>query len=229
MDQARNTEVDRTTPERMESRATEEQEAPSSPAETRPQRSQPSHPVQAPYQPYPYQQQTFAPQVPVTPYSKTWHWIKIALTSTSIICCIIVLALSITLSSYAWYSNLSTTFFWATLTIVTTLWDIGEIITVYGCGRRHNQVERQGIHPGAHVGVDLIIWLSGLLGAFVSAVLYVDLQQDLSICDSYLNDSSLSTSSYGSYYCEGDEYPTLKSGFYLSAVLVILVFISILT
>jgi uncharacterized membrane protein YjfL (UPF0719 family) len=188
--------------------------------------------MQIPYQPYPYPQPTYVPQARVLPFDKTWHWIKIGLIVASLIFSIVILGLSIALAvgidvSYSF----SISIIWcAPLVVVTILWDIAELITLFACGKRHGQEGvRQGIHPGAHVGVDLCIWLAGVICALVSGFQSSEAQYMLLNCQEEQN-ANTSSSSYRYYYydCDADEYAALQ-GMLLPVLRAILAFICLLT
>ncbi|KAI0121304.1 hypothetical protein BJ170DRAFT_737168 [Xylariales sp. AK1849] len=204
---------------------TQSQSQPQQPSSTAPT----AHPAQAPYQPYPYPQPSYVQQPRVIPFDKTWYWLKIGLTCGSLVFCIILLALSIAISvGTTFESSFTITIFWcAPLVVIAGLWDIAELITVCACGKRHGQGGRQGIHPGAHVGVDLVIWLAAVFCAFISAVAYVDAQSILRSCAEEQNDDSTYSSYYN--YCDDDDLAAAKNGILIPTLRAIMAFIGLLT
>ncbi|KAK9778268.1 hypothetical protein SCAR479_05238 [Seiridium cardinale] len=184
----------------------------------------------APYQ-YPYAQPTFAAQPRVIPFDKTWHWIKIALTSASLVFCVILLGISIAISIGPGYDSWNITIYWVgPLVGVVGIWDIAEFITICACGKRNGAEQRRGIHPGAHVGLDLCIWLAGILCVFISAVSYVSARSQLMDCQDEQNSDSDLSSSYRYYnYCDDDEYEMLSTGIYIPAIRAVMAFLSLLT
>jgi hypothetical protein len=140
------------------------------------------------YQPQPqYQQQQPPQQQPVrlVPHSKPWHIAKIVLHSLSLTFSLIVLGISVALSLNLSFSVL-TVLWTAPQACLAIIWAVAEFITI--CVRRGHL----GIHPGAHVGIHLILWLGfgiavGLDGYYLAV--------------SYLfNDYSYYSSYYDYYY-----------------------------
>ncbi|KAK7420899.1 hypothetical protein QQX98_002463 [Neonectria punicea] len=115
-----------------------------------------------------YQQQQQVP-VYVANALKAWVYTKLAMHAADIICCICAIALAFSINSdneSRYVFILCTPIFFFAL-----IWDAAEIITWLSRKRV------AGIHPGAHVGVSLIVWLgaaivSGIQSAFVGYVVH---------------------------------------------------------
>lgn len=154
---------------------------------------------------------------------------KIGLTIASLVFCIVLLGLSVAISIGPGYDAWNITIYWiGPLIAIAGCWDIAELITLFGCGKRHGGEFRRGIHPGAHVGVNLIIWLVGIVCIFLSVVAYITARSQIRSCQDEQNSDS-SYYSYYYYYCDDDEYSLLSSGLYLPAIQAIEAFVALLT
>lgn len=194
--------------------------------------AQAQQPMPAPYPTYNYAQPPFASQPRMIPFDKNWYWGKIVLTAASLIFCIISLGISISISIGPGYGSWNITAYWvAPFVIITAIWDIAELITIFACGKRDGAQHRRGIHPGAHVGVDLLIWLAGLFCALLQVMAYFSAKSQLRNCqEEEANEDSSSSSSYRYYYyCDDDEYALLSTGKYVPAIAAIMAFIALLT
>jgi hypothetical protein len=179
------------------------------------------NPAQAPYQPYLFPQPMYGTPTHIIPFSKTWHWIKIGFTVASILWCIILLGLSIAISVSQIYPDFTPPLLWCVPIIaVTAIWDGAELIAI--CARGSQNGARQGIHPGAHVGVDLVIWLASILCTAIAAGMFVSAQGTLSQC---------ADSSDADYYdyCDQDEYDALLNGNYGQVLVAMMAFAGLLT
>ncbi|KAI4599074.1 hypothetical protein KJ359_002491 [Pestalotiopsis sp. 9143b] len=210
----------------MSETRTEEPAAPARtaapPQSTAPAMAPNAQPMQ--YAPYPYAQ---PPRI--IPFNKTHHWMKIGLTIASLVFCIVLLGLSVAISIGPGYDAWNITIYWiGPLIGIAGCWDIAELITLFGCGKRHGGEFRRGIHPGAHVGVNLIIWLVGIVCIFLSVVAYITARSQIRSCQDEQNSDS-SYYSYYYYYCDDDEYSLLSSGLYLPAIRAIEAFVALLT
>ncbi|KAK7949210.1 uncharacterized protein PG986_010096 [Apiospora aurea] len=201
-------------------------------ASYQPQQAQPFQ------QPAPYYAYGASPRV--VPFDKNWYWAKIALTVASIVFAIILLGVSLglalgpmsTIYSYGYE------FVVIPLVIVCVVWDLAELLTVCIClarrrrsphsqpeGQQQQQQHRQGIHPGAHVGVDLVLWLAGIVTLLFSISDYLEsTYYDPYDCNTYYYHSS----SFYEEYCNDDYLNNLKS-FYIPAKRAVLAFICLLT
>lgn len=183
-----------------------------------------SMPPPAPAQPYPaYAYPAYPPVAPARqiPFDKTWFRAKLALAGLSLVWCIILLALALTFHpADDFYGSPLAAFWCLPLVIPTAIWDIAELITVCACGKRHGN--KQGIHPGAHVGVDLVIWLASLLCVLYSTTEVVLMTADVRYCTG--RPSANDQASYG-YYCDGVQ----NFGKSMSLARALLAFVCLLT
>lgn len=158
------------------------------PVQFNPQAQYPQYqqmPMQQPiYQPYPSNNDVPRP-------SKTWNVSKVVLGSFLIVFDIILIAMGAAMipMTYSYYSWQFLYIIVACVASVSLLWQIAEFITL--CVRR----KYMGIHPGAHVGVHLILWLACVvLIGIGGTVVYYDID-DYENRDSYY---------YSSYYDDDD-------------------------
>ncbi|KAK3955758.1 hypothetical protein QBC32DRAFT_367427 [Pseudoneurospora amorphoporcata] len=105
-------------------------------------------------------------------YSKKWHVVKLAFQTASLVCSAIILGVGLALGTYAtqWGNPWEVDIVFgieASAAGLAILWTVAELLTVYF------SKERRGIHPGAHVGVQLIIVLVASLGAGIGGVFAV--------------------------------------------------------
>ncbi|KAK8086091.1 hypothetical protein PG994_001065 [Apiospora phragmitis] len=202
-------------------------------------------------QPAPYYAYGASPRV--VPFDKTWYWAKIALTVASIVFAVILLGLSLglALNPHSGLYDYGYEFIIVPLVIACVIWDLAELITVCLPRRRRPAAQqqqqqqqqqtqtqgqqpqqdahhRQGIHPGAHVGVDLVLWLAGIVTLLFSIAGYFETGYLPYECDDYANSSYYHTSSYYDEQCGEDYLNTLKN-FYIPAKRAVLAFICLLT
>ncbi|KAK7920106.1 hypothetical protein PG985_008128 [Apiospora marii] len=193
-----------------------------SPVQGQQQTAAPTQPVSVPQQPrasYAPQQQAAAPpfQQPapyyaygaaprVVPFDKNWYWAKIGLTIASIIFAIITLILGVTLAR-------------------------GPQSDMYGSGYEYiaqqDNAHLKGIHPGAHVGVDLILWLGGLVTLLFSLSSAIGYRYRDRMCE---DDYYLNSDYYHDYYeeyCRADAIAARRS--YVSIGRALVAFIGLLT
>lgn len=122
---------------------------------------------------------------------KAWVLTRIALHAADIICCIVAIGISFhvgTFSETGYIFTLCTPIFFLAL-----VWDLAEIITWF-CRKR-----KAGIHPGAHVGVSLIIWLGAAIVGGIQAAFVAYVVNDSSDCWDYESQSYESCTSSSSY------------------------------
>jgi hypothetical protein len=99
--------------------------------------------------------------------TKSWHVTKIVFESLALTFAIIALGVSLALA-LDYFGLMAYAVLWtAPQAGITIIWAIAEFITI--CARRNHQ----GIHPGAHVALHLLLWLGyaaslGLNGYFLA-------------------------------------------------------------
>ncbi|KAK6844165.1 hypothetical protein PG995_014275 [Apiospora arundinis] len=147
------------------------------PAAVAPQHHQQQQQIAQPYpqQPGPYY--AYGAQPRVIPFDKKWYWAKLALTLASVLFSVILLGLGLGISLRPTDTFYTGTYAWVIVPVVVVciIWDLAELITLFTCGRHRKgdqqqpqqegqkqSTARDGIHPGAHVGVDLVLWLAGI-------------------------------------------------------------------
>ncbi|KAH8647253.1 hypothetical protein BX600DRAFT_151979 [Xylariales sp. PMI_506] len=191
-------------------------------------------PVQ-PYAQYSYPQPVYNTMDNLMPFDKTWHWCKLVLMGASIVFAVLLIALSVSVanqSSNDDFYGMSLTAFWCVpIGVVVILWDLAEIITLFACGHRRGAQYRRGIHPGAHVGVDLVLWLATAFCTFLSVMAYISAQDIIRYCQEE-NSNNESDGSLSYYYdddeCDSDNLAAL-SGRYLGMICAVVVFMGLLT
>ncbi|KAI0831017.1 hypothetical protein F5Y06DRAFT_203777 [Hypoxylon sp. FL0890] len=127
------------------------------------------------------------------------------------------------------------------IAIAIAVWTIAELVTLFI--RRKNAPGR-GIHPGAHVGVQLILFLALILAVFYSCMLWKSIQRSIEPCNEWSRDPKhpnwvtqnttetdvggglhISTSSY---YCPESYRNRVNDLSYRSAVQAIIAFCTLL-
>jgi hypothetical protein len=158
---------------------------------------------QYPPQPYPQQYPQTGPARVAPPYSRAWHITKIVLLSFSMICCIVVLGISIALVVDPDIQSFEVVWV-APQAGIGLCWSIAELITI--CAR----FGHRGIHPGAHVALHLLLWLG--FSAAVGLTAYL-----------------LSFALECDYYCRNNYYYyNYYSDTYISSEQALLAFLSLL-
>ncbi|CAM1507587.1 Fc.00g072280.m01.CDS01 [Cosmosporella sp. VM-42] len=125
-----------------------------------------------PYQPPPQQQYTQQQQQPVeVPTNKVWEWTKLGLHIASIVLCTCGLAITFSLIGHGGVGRVALAC--CPVLILALIWSIAELIT--RCVRKF----KAGIHPGAHVALSLLIWLSlGTTGGIEATLVAVTGDRD---------------------------------------------------
>lgn len=142
----------------------------------------------APVAPAPYAPPVAATSPPPTP--RAWHLAKLGLNGAAIVSSIILIALS----AAAWAASDGYAFelVWIVpVAGVALCWLVAELITLGargGLSRSKNNLGR-GIHPGAHVGMHLVLWMSFAIDLGIEAfnAYYVDLYYSDTDDSDYLN------------------------------------------
>ncbi|KAK3400318.1 hypothetical protein B0T20DRAFT_452414 [Sordaria brevicollis] len=97
-------------------------------------------------------------------YTTRWHIVKLVLQTISVVCSACILGIGLALGAYSrrwgapWEIDILFSVL-ATAAGMTILWTMSEFLVI--CASKH----RRGIHPGAHVGLHLIIAIVTGLGA----------------------------------------------------------------
>ncbi|KAI1155217.1 hypothetical protein F4825DRAFT_84055 [Nemania diffusa] len=157
--------------------------------------------VYVPYAGQPNQQLTYATPVrPLPKQSSAYIATRLGLTALSSVWGIIIIALTSILLSEG-TSAASVSLYAYAIVVASILWNTAELITY--CARLRKQAQR-GIHPGAHVGLNLIFWLAGVFALLLTVAIYEGVSYDVQRCESSVDDDDDSSFSYYGYYC--DEY-----------------------
>ncbi|KAI1775082.1 hypothetical protein F4818DRAFT_60728 [Hypoxylon cercidicola] len=167
----------------------------------------------------------------------SWQLAKIGIQLLSLVSCAIVLGLS---ASWTWEDGTGIGILTIPVTIVTAAWTAAELITVFA---RRRSAPGRGIHPGAHVGVQLVIFLLMILALFYSSTLWRSVQRSITPCNEWARDSddpdfayqnSTGVNSDGRYasihafYCPEDYREKVNNTSYQVAVQVLIAFCALL-
>lgn len=175
---------------------------------------------------YSYPQPTYAN--PITPFDKTWFWIKVCLTCLSITISAVLLALSLSISLGV-FDGFRTPLavIIVPVAVVAAAWDVAELVV--NCARKSAQGARHGIHPGAHVGVDLVLWLACAFVAIVVGASYTSAQSTIRNCRNSMENGSDSRTRI-IYYCSKDAYElyTYQGGVYVNVLVACMAFVTLL-
>ncbi|KAI1081587.1 hypothetical protein F5B20DRAFT_578916 [Whalleya microplaca] len=164
------------------------------------------------------------------PIRRSWQLAKIALQVFSLVCCAIVMGLS---ASATWQGGAGMGILIVPIAIGTSVWTLAELVTV--CVRWR---QGRGIHPGAHVAMQLIIFLALILALFYSCLLWKTVQRDIIICEREReeNDDDWTIQTlvegegfaWSSFYCPMDYYDLIHGSFYQAAIQAIIAFVTVL-
>lgn len=105
------------------------------------------------------------------------------LQSTSLVFCIIVIGVSV---GKTWEGDYGVGILTVPVTAATAAWTIAEFVTLFIRKRRGSP--GRGIHPGAHVGVQLIIFLAMIYVLFYSCMLWRSVQNSIIRCNEWERD-----------------------------------------
>ncbi|OTA94323.1 hypothetical protein M434DRAFT_270063 [Hypoxylon sp. CO27-5] len=165
--------------------------------------------------------------------SRSWQIAKLTLQCASLVCCAILLGLSV---SNTWNDGSGIGILTVPIAIAVAVWTIAELVTLFF--RRKNAPGR-GIHPGAHVGVQLILFLALILALFYSAMLWRSVQRSTEPCNEWTRDpddpnwvtknttdpnGNWLRTSMRSYYCPESYRDMINDPSYRSAVQAIIAF-----
>ncbi|KAK7994146.1 hypothetical protein PG989_007527 [Apiospora arundinis] len=129
----------------------------------------PERPIAVPTARSPPHQQRHLP-----PFSQRWQTIKRVLTLLSMTWSIVILVLSCLFAVHGGLAD-GVGLWSLPITIAALLFNSAEFITY--CVRRSTSpglVVRRGMHPGAHVGGHLLLWLTCALAVYLSSSVYGD-------------------------------------------------------
>lgn len=198
-------------------------------------------------QPAPYYAYGAAPRV--VPFDKSWYWAKIGLTIASIVFAVITLGLALGLALGPRRDMYGSGYEYIVipLVIACVVWDLAALIAVCTRLARHRRASNaqqqqptqgqqqpaqdnahlKGIHPGAHVGVDLILWLGGLVTLLFSLSGAISYRYSERMCqdDYYLNSDYYHE--YYEEYCSAESAGARRSSAQVARALV--AFICLLT
>ncbi|KAI1386641.1 uncharacterized protein F4822DRAFT_322691 [Hypoxylon trugodes] len=176
--------------------------------------------------------------LPTSASSRRWLIAKLVMQGLSLIFCIVVIGLSVATS---WDGTLGVGMLLIPISAATAAWNIAEFVTLYfrrksACGR--------GIHPGAHVGAQLVIFLVMILGVFFAVSLWRSVSRALIYCNEwprnprspdFVTQNITMVSSYGgrttsitSYYCPEDYRDHINAPSYPSTVRSLIAFTALL-
>ena len=157
--------------------------------------------------------------------SPRWRRIKLYLTLTSIVASVVLLILGIVIAVGDFPSKRSAAPFCIALPIFAAIWDASSLIVT----RVHKSKNalRHGIHPGAHVGVDLIVWLGALVCLlFVVAMCAYNRSYYRRCLDPAFKDYG--DGFRGSFYCPPEEVAAFISGAFYRLLAAASAFIALL-
>ncbi|KAI2470964.1 hypothetical protein F4781DRAFT_148030 [Annulohypoxylon bovei var. microspora] len=109
----------------------------------------------------------------------SWRRAKILLQCASLACCAIVLGLS---GARTWDGGNGVGILTVPIAAVTAAWTLAELTILF---LRRKGAPGRGIHPGAHVGAQLVIFLALILALFYSCVLWRSVQRSAAPCNDW--------------------------------------------
>ncbi|KAI1470329.1 uncharacterized protein F4812DRAFT_456335 [Daldinia caldariorum] len=121
--------------------------------------------------------------------SRKWQMAKIALQSASLAFCAAVIGIS---AGTFWGGNYWPGMLMVPVAAATAAWTIAEFVTLLVRRKRRGgsaaAAAGRGIHPGAHVGVQLIIFLAMIYVLFYLCMLWVSVQRSVVRCNEWERD-----------------------------------------
>ncbi|WYZ35314.1 hypothetical protein EsH8_I_001590 [Colletotrichum jinshuiense] len=100
----------------------------------------------------------------IIPYNRRWHIANMTIRGFDLAFCIIVIVITARISS-SLYSSPTFLLCSGIPAVVAAVWNISEFVTTYARGGR------QGIHPGAHVSLHLLLWLFFMIAIIVEGII----------------------------------------------------------
>lgn len=122
------------------------------------------------------QRRSRPPASPVRGLS-SWVRAKIALQLASLACCAVLLGLS---GARTWDHGNGVGILTIPIAGVTAAWTLAELLILF---LRRNSSPGRGIHPGAHVAAQLVIFLALILALFYSCVLWKSVTSSVDPCN----------------------------------------------
>lgn len=118
------------------------------------------------------------------PYSQSWTVCKLVLTVFSFCWDLIILSLALayTAGSYAYGSAGIAAFYAVPVSVVGVAWNLAELTTFFVRSRKGGNANRRGIHPGAHIGMHLVLWLACVFGVFAALMMVMSAASSVSYC-----------------------------------------------
>ncbi|KAI1460278.1 hypothetical protein F4805DRAFT_454703 [Annulohypoxylon moriforme] len=126
------------------------------------------------------QRRSHPPASPVR--GQSWWRAKILLQCASLACCTILLGLS---GARTWEQGNGIGILTIPIAAVTAAWTLAELTVLFA---RRKSAPGRGIHPGAHVGAQLVIFLALILALFYSCVLWRSVQRSVEPCNEWERD-----------------------------------------
>lgn len=167
--------------------------------------------------------------------TRSWRVAKVVLHITSIVFCAIVIGLS---AATTWEEGDGVAILTIPIAAATAAWTIAELVTLW---IRRRSAPGRGIHCGAHVGVQLVIFLAMILALFYSCGLWRSVQRFQEVCNTWERDpknpdwvyeeetfSSPDGTSETSYYCPPSYVDLINSASYRAAVQALIAFVAML-
>ena len=160
--------------------------------------------------PYPYPTGFQYPTAPVRvlpAYNKPWVLCKHVLTGLSLCWAIIIFSLAILFTVQEGYGSL-VGIYALPISIVAMGWNAAELITFFVRSRKltgNGDRVRRGIHPGAHVGLHLVLWLACVFGVLMALMQLISVARWTARCGDYVDDDDDDDYYYNpctSYYIE---------------------------
>ncbi|KAI0387964.1 hypothetical protein F5Y04DRAFT_15292 [Hypomontagnella monticulosa] len=166
--------------------------------------------------------------------TRSWRIAKVVLHITSIVFCAIVIGLS---AATTWEEGDGVAILTIPIAAATAAWTIAELVTLWF---RRRSAPGRGIHCGAHVGVQLVIFLAMILALFYSCVLWRSVQRFVEVCNTWDRDPKDPDWVYQeetlgpnyttgtSYYCPQAYMDLINSAGYRAAVQALIAFVAML-
>ncbi|KAI6091224.1 hypothetical protein F4821DRAFT_267501 [Hypoxylon rubiginosum] len=168
---------------------------------------------------------------------RSWQLAKVGLHLLSLVSCAVVLGLSV---SWTWEDGSGIGILTIPISIATAAWTVAELLAVFV---RRRSAPGRGIHPGAHVGAQLIIFLLMILALFYSGMLWRNVKRSIAPCNdwarepgnpdlAYQNSTGVNTNgrytSTSAFFCPEDYREKVNNAAYQAAVQALIAFSALL-